>query len=202
MGMRMTVAAALVLATSLSGTPATGRERPYQASLVASIGHSEWCPPGTVQLDLMSGRYIVTAPRTWRTCRRPAWDRRTRTGMLPSLDLVPLHVTYDMAMIGGLEHPLCRVGGRPEQIVISNGGRPVMRLTDRGRTTAAPDDRTCWTGAASRLQCLLEIAFGPGSRRRGTAPPRPGSPSYISPAEVQNCSRRWPLMDGLARPAG
>lgn len=202
MDKRMTFAACLAVAISHSGSPAIGQERPYQASLVASVGHSEWCPPGTVQLDLMTGHYTVTAPRDWRTCRRPSWALRTRAGMMTSLELVPIQVTFQNAIEGGLEHPLCRIGRRPEQIVVSNGGTPVMRLTERGRTTAAPNDRTCWTGAASRLQCLLETAFRPGERRSGTWRLRPVSPSYTLPAAVQNCSRRWPLMGAPGRPAG
>jgi hypothetical protein len=199
---QMTFATCLALATSFSGSPAIGRERPYQASLVASVGHSEWCPPGTVQLDLMTGRYTVTAPRNWRTCRRPNWPRRTRTGVMTSLELVPIQVTFENATEGGLEHPLCRNGGHPEQIVISNGGTPVMRLTERGRTTAAPSDQTCWTGAASRLKCLLDAAFDPGDPRSAPTRLRPESPSYTLPAAVQNCSRRWPLMGAPARPGG
>jgi hypothetical protein len=191
-----TVFAALAMVAGCIASPSRAAEpEDNTASVFATVGHSEWCPPGTVQLDLMTGRYTVTAPLTWRTCRRPPWARRTRTGVVPSLELIPLQVTYDMVTVEGLEHHQCRGRGRPEQIVVSNGRTPLMRLTDRGRTISAPNDRACWTGAASRLQCLLEAAFMPGDRRSGTWRLRPESGPNASPAAVRNCSRRWPLMD-------
>ncbi len=191
----------IVAASAASPSPAFGRE-PYSASVFATVGHSEWCRPGTVQLDLMTGRYTVTAPRTWRSCRRPAWAARTKTGVLTSLERVSIQVTFENAIGFGLEHPLCRGGGRPEQTVVSNGGRRIMRLTERGRTTVAPNDQSCWTGAASRLQCLLDILASPGERESGARRLRARPPSYSVPVAVHDCSRRWPLMGAPARPGG
>jgi len=185
-----------------AASPTRASERaPNTASVFATVGHSEWCPPGTVQLDLMTRRYTVTAPRTWRNCRRPAFSCRVRTGVLTETEIMPIRVTYDMGILG-LEHPVCQIGRRPEQIIISNGGTPILRLTDRGRTTSAPNDQTCWSGAASRLRCLLDDLFSPSGRLSVTRRSRPESPSYTSPDAVQNCSRRWPLMGAPARPGG
>jgi hypothetical protein len=157
----MTVAAAFVLATSLSGTPAIGRERPYQASLVASIGHSEWCRTGRVRLNLATGHYTITAPPTWRTCRRPPWPSRVRTAVLPSADLATIRDAWRRAESEGLERPVCRNGGRPETMYVSNGGARTLRLTLHRRTLAPPRDEDCWSDAASHLHDVMERMFNP-----------------------------------------
>lgn len=156
---------ALIAAAAAAG-PVHAFQRSGPASVFATIGHSEWCPPGTVRLDLASGRYTVRAPRTWRTCRRPLFPSRVSTATLDPDRLARVRAAWRDAVSEGLESPACRNGGRPEGIILSNGGEPSLRLADRGRALVPPRDVNCWSAAAWRLHRLLEDLFDPDSRRR------------------------------------
>jgi len=144
-----------------------GQERTpvFQASIFATIGHSEWCPPGTVRLNLATGRYLVRAPRTWLRCRRPAYQGPIRTAVLGAENLAAVRVAWQAAVSEGLEHPSCRNGGQPPGLYLSNGGDPTLRLTARGRTLSPPGNRSCWSDAAWRLHRLLEDLFDPSTIR-------------------------------------
>ncbi|HMG47198.1 MAG TPA: hypothetical protein VK614_07035 [Allosphingosinicella sp.] len=156
-----------VAASATTPMPASGRNADlgYSASVFTTVGHSEWCPPGTVRLNLGAGRYAVRAPRTWRACRRPAFPTRVRTAVLAADELAAVRAAYQRAASEGLAHPACRNGGRPERIVISNGGTPILRLTERARTISPPRDRNCWSDAALRLHRLLNDMFRPRGER-------------------------------------
>lgn len=130
-------------------------------SVFATVGHSEWCPPGTVRLDLGTGRYTVMAPRTWRTCRRPPYRSRVRTAVLPADVLADVRAAYQEAAGLGLDNPACRNGRRPDAVVIGNGGLPTLRLTRGGRTASPPSNLTCWSEAARHLHRVLDNAFNP-----------------------------------------
>jgi len=157
--------ALVALAGGAAGAPARDPDSSRSASVFATVGHSEWCPPGNVRLNLGTGRYTVTAPRTWRTCTRPAFRRRVGTGVLAGDDLAAVRAAYGNAVAEGLEYPACRNGGRPDRIVISNGGTTILRLSSRGRTTSPPGNASCWSDAAWRLHRLLEDLFDPGAAR-------------------------------------
>lgn len=166
----MRLHALLVALVALAGGAADASARDAgpgrSASVFATVGHSEWCPPGNVRLNLGTGRYTVTAPSTWRTCRRPAFPSRVRTAVLAGDDLAAVRAAYRNAAVEGLEHPACRNGGRPDRIVLSNGGTVTLRLTGRGRTLSPPGNASCWSDAAWALHRLLEDLFDPGAVRR------------------------------------
>lgn len=157
------LACAVVAAVAANPTRASARKpgpaRP--ASVFATVGHSEWCPPGTVRLNLGSGRYTVTAARSWRTCRRPPYRSRVRTAVLVGYALMDVRIAYQDAVGLGLDNPACRNGRRPDEVVISNGGMPTLRLTRGGRTASPPNDLTCWSEAARHLHRVLDNAFNP-----------------------------------------
>lgn len=151
------VTATLMIAAAMGASPSRAADREADpASVFATVGHSEWCPQGHVRLDLATGRYRVTAPWTWRTCRRPAFRSRIRTGLLPADQLAAVREAYRHALSQGLERRDCRV-------VINNGGTPVLRITRRGRTIAAPREEGCWSDPALGLHQVLERLFDPRS---------------------------------------
>lgn len=160
---RAWVVAAVAAAPTHASARETGPGRP--AAVFATVGHSEWCPPGTVRLNLGTGRYTVTAPRSWRTCRRPPYRSRVSTAVLPADALTDVRIAYHDAEGLGLDNPACRNGGRPGAVVIGNGGIPTLRLTSRGRTTSPPRDLTCWSEAARHLHRVLDNAFNPRTHR-------------------------------------
>jgi hypothetical protein len=161
MNKQMISAVCLALIATLPGSPAFGRQGAAPVSIFATIGHSEWCPAGTVRLDLGTGRYTMRAPARQGSCHRP-FLHRIRMAVLPVEDLARLQAAYARAAAEGLMNPACRTGGQPREVVISNGGTPVMRLTERGRTTSPPGETlTCWSEAAMQLHDTLEIIFHP-----------------------------------------
>jgi hypothetical protein len=162
MNKQMIFGACLALTVTFAGSTALGQQRSaVPVSIVASVGHSEWCRTGTVRLNLMTGRYSVTAPPTWRTCRRPLWPSAIRRSVLPAAELAAVREAWQRAEAEGLESAACRNGGRPENIIISNGGARTLRVALHGRTIAPPGDENCWSQATTQLHDVLERLFNP-----------------------------------------
>ena len=165
MNKRMAFAAALAFMAALAISPALAQRRnAAPVSIVASVGHSEWCRAGTVRLALGTGRYTVTAPPNWRACRRPPWPGLTRTSVLPAADLMTVRDAWERVEAEGLQRPNCRNGGRPETIYVSNGGARTLRVTLHRRVFLPPRDENCWSEAATQLHDVMERLFNP--RRR------------------------------------
>jgi hypothetical protein len=133
-------------------------------TILASVGHSEWCPAGTLRLNLMTGRYTVTAPPRWRECIRPVWPSLVRAGVIGTGVLAGIRLAYARTRSEGLEAPDCRNNGQPPRLVISNGGPRSLSLVARGMTTRPPRNEGCWSDAASRLHRLLDDRFGPAGQ--------------------------------------
>lgn len=129
------------------------------AWLFATVDHSEWCPAGNVWLDLRSGRYAYTAGVAQRICHQPGLERPVRTGRLPRGQLAAIRAAAARARTEGFIHPSCRGGPPRDEIDISNGGTPVLVLTNGTGTRSAPDDLNCWSEATSALCGWLDQAF-------------------------------------------
>src|SRR4051812_12717904 len=61
-----------------AAAPGLGRT----AWVFATIGHSEWCPPGNVRLDLVTGLYAVTGRAARPVCGRRGLERPVVTARL------------------------------------------------------------------------------------------------------------------------
>ena len=134
--------------------------------IVATLAHSEWCPAGNVRLDLRSGRYALTARAAGRVCGDSGLQRPVVTGRLGSGRLEAVRGAFARAVAEGLEGPECREGKRPDHIVISNGGTPILVIATGAFQEAAPDDLTCWSDAATELQDVLDETFPAASAAR------------------------------------
>jgi hypothetical protein len=117
---------------------------------------SEWCPAGNVLLDLSNGEYSFTARAPRRICSNPNLERPRSKGRLPTRRLAELRSAYVRAQAEGLDS--CRNGRRGE-LIISNGGEQILTLTSGTRSTSAPDELGCWTGAALALHRALSEIF-------------------------------------------
>lgn len=150
-----------------SDLAAAGEPEPGHSGIVFStVGHSEWCPSGTVRLDLATGRYTVTAPSTWRECRRPPFRSRINAGVLDADELVRARDAYRSVEAEGLEHRACRNGGRPDRIIVSGSRTPILRMINRARTRTAPAEHSCWSDAGLQFRRVLEDLFNPRTARR------------------------------------
>jgi len=141
----------------LGATPA-----PPPATIFATIGHSEWCPAGNVQLDLATGDYALTPRAARAVCQDVDLVRPVRRGRLDAAPLAAIRAAYVRAQAEGLD--ACRRGDHQEH-VISNGGTPILVLTSGARTIAAPRELNCWSRAASALHKALDVPFASAHQR-------------------------------------
>lgn len=145
---------------------ATTQSPPKAASLgqtawiFTTIGLSEWCNPGHVRLDLRTGRYSLTARAPRLVCNDRGLERPIRSGTLRDETLGKLRAAYQLVLREGLENPVCRSGGKPQDMVISNAGTPILLLATGRAVGSAPDDLSCWSKSATALHRALDDAFG------------------------------------------
>jgi len=152
----LTLLAALVAATQ---SPPKAVSLGQTAWIFSTIGHSEFCNPGHVRLDLRSGRYSLTARAPRSVCNKKGLKRPVRSGTLRDHSLGKLRAAYQDVLVEGLENPVCRSGGKPQDIIISNGGTPILLLATGRAVASAPDDLTCWSKSATALHEALDDAF-------------------------------------------
>lgn len=139
----------LALMTATSACASAGPQRTTAdlktAVIFGTVGHSEWCPAGNVRVDLVTGRYELTprAPRA--VCLDTDLERRSFEGRLEGSRLRALQQASEHALADGFDK--CRAGMRSDEIVVSNGGVPVLVVTDGRGTASAPSDLNCWTDA-------------------------------------------------------
>lgn len=137
------------------------------AFVYATIQHSEWCPAGNVQLNLRTGEFILTERADRVNCHDLSIERQSRKGMLNQNDLQTFRDAFDLVRSEGLETSICRAGGKPDDIIVSNGGLPTLVVTTGAKTEHAPDRLECWSEAAKSLRVLLETTFDPYRKESG-----------------------------------
>ena len=130
------------------------------AWIFATVGHSEFCPAGNVTVDLRTGRYSLTERAPRRVCDSLGLERPTTKGLLTGQKLARLRAAFLRVISDGFETAACREGTARDEIVVSNGGTPILVLTVGGGTGSAPDDLTCWNEATTALHDTLDETFG------------------------------------------
>jgi hypothetical protein len=116
-------------------------------------------------LDVRTGRYDLTPRAPRRICSDRNLERPVRKGRLDGKTLETIRAAYLRAVSERLTSEICLNGGRPPTIVISNGGTPILLVTSGRRTDSAPDNLSCWSGAATALSDLLEQTFPDAGQR-------------------------------------
>ena len=142
-------------------SPALGRT----AWIFSTVGHSEWCPPGHVMLDLTTGQYSLTPKAERRVCGDRRLERPIKKGTLSGQQLASVRAAYGRILSEGFESQKC-LDGQPHDIIISNGGTPTLVVAAGYATRSAPDDLSCWGAAANTLHDLLDRLFSPDDYRR------------------------------------
>jgi hypothetical protein len=158
----------ILIALAAAAQPAPAPPPPTigrTAWIFSTIEHSEWCPAGNVRLDLRTGRYELTHGASRRICSDRNLQRPVASGTLTAPRLADLRAAYLRALNEGLEDPVCRDGGRPARIVISNGGNAILVVASGSRTVSPPENRSCWSEAANALRSLLDHQFRAERRR-------------------------------------
>ena len=140
---------------------ACGAHAHMRGTVTASVGISEWGPPGQVRLDLATGRYTLTAA----VPRQGAPLGRSGPGRLDPARLQRVRDVVRAALEGTLSERACNAGEQPPRLVISNAAGPIfLELDASGRRMTAPRDRACWTPGAMHLQRVMDDIFGPLAR--------------------------------------
>jgi hypothetical protein len=135
------------------------------AWIFATIHHSEWCPSGNVRLDLRTGQFALTAGAARSVCDNIRLERPVVAGTLAKEELDRVLAGFQRVQAEGVEKPVCRDGGRPDEIIISNGGTPLLVLATGAETGWPPSDLTCWSDAANSLHDVLEDIFSRERKR-------------------------------------
>jgi hypothetical protein len=130
------------------------------AWIFSTIGQSEFCPPGNVTVDLTTGRYTLTARAARRMCDQQGLERPVRRGKLVGASLARLRAAYLRVVREGFDNAVCSEGRKPQDIIISNAGTPIVVLATGGGIGSAPDDLSCWSEAATALHDELDKTFG------------------------------------------
>lgn len=154
----LSLLAALFAASQPAPSPAAptlGRT----AWILSTVDQSEWCPAGNVRLELATGRYAHTAGARRPACVDRRLERPALTGRLNAARLATVRAAALRVLTEGSTKPACRDGGRPQEIVISNGGLHILVLTTGAYSQSAPDDLSCWSDAAWALHSLLDETF-------------------------------------------
>ena len=130
------------------------------AWIFSTVGHSEFCPPGNVTVDLRTGRYTLTVRAPRRLCDEVVLERPEKQGTLVGGNLARLRLAFLRVVTEGAEKRPCREPGKQHDIIISNGGTPVLVLVTGRGAGSAPDDLTCWSEASTALHEALNEVFG------------------------------------------
>lgn len=150
-----------LFAVGQPGPPSDAHALGHSGVIVSTIGHSEWCPPGDMRLDLETGRYLVIRRAPRKTCNESNPEREVASGILALGQLQRVRAAALLVQTDGALNSDCRAGGKPlDHVVISNGGTPHLLLSTDRAFTWAPDDLSCWSEAVHDLYNALGDTFG------------------------------------------
>jgi hypothetical protein len=146
--------AAVASTPSSAAPPEHGRR-----TIFASVGWSEWCPPGFAYVDLDSGRYRWIVQRLRPECGH-ATSAPVEEGQLAPNQQRIIRRAAERGLREGLISANCREGRQSPDVVISNASEPYILIVSTPRDAmSAPNDLTCWSDAATGLQRAMERIF-------------------------------------------
>lgn len=155
-GIAVLVAAALVSPSNPAAVQATNDS----AAVFALIDLNEWCPGGSVYLDLKTGSYMLYPRLARATCADRLFSVAVEQGALGAPALERVRRAYVEARRAGLRRAPC-------DVVVSNGGPEAVVITAPGFSDTTPEEEGCWSEAAVALHRELFEIFGkPRSARK------------------------------------
>lgn len=145
--------AALALWPLLGSAPAQLPLTTTSGAVFALLDENEWCPAGSVYVDLQTGEFMLH-PRLQRpNCYDASSVAEIEKGKLGSDDLDRLRKAVAKAVASGLRRKPC-------SIIIHNGGPRQLVITLPGYSATTPDDLGCWSKEAGELHDELFGIFG------------------------------------------
>jgi hypothetical protein len=149
----------LLLLASFVGSSSPALAQRQANTVFASVGWSEWCPPGFVQIDLDNGdfKWIAQMPRL--QCQKAA-SRPYLEGQLARDKFNAIREAVRRADKDGLRLPECVEGKPAPHAVVSNAGPPyILVVSTPTSSKSAPTELGCWSRSALDLQRLMERTF-------------------------------------------
>ena len=145
---------AISVASLLLSQPALGRPQENQSGAVfALIDSNEWCPGGSVYLDLKTGSFLLFPRLSRPSCADSSSNVAVERGTLPPLVLNRLRPILAEARRAGLQRDRC-------DVVVSNGGPETLAITTPGFSDKTPDELGCWSEEATALHREIFGIFG------------------------------------------
>src|SRR5689334_21403043 len=119
----MTAGATVFTAFVLGLAPVAVKAETPSAAIFALIDGNEWCPGGSVYLDLQTGSYVLYPRLSRPTCRDIESKTAVERGSLGPQSLERLRVAYAETRRVGLRREAC------DERWISNGGPETLVIT-------------------------------------------------------------------------
>lgn len=123
------------------------------AAVFALLDSNEWCPGGSVYLDLKTGSFLLYPRLARPACANPQYQPAVEHGTLGTAPLERLRSVYSKARHAGLRRGQC-------DLVISNGGPQALVITAPGFSATTPEELGCWSQEATSLHRELFEIFG------------------------------------------
>jgi hypothetical protein len=144
---------ALIAALPLPAAQPAIAEGQGSGAVFAVMGRNEWCPGGSVYLDLQTGAFMLYPRLTRSACSDRTAPLPVERGTLPLVELQRVRSAYQEARRIGLSRDKC-------EVVISNGGPQMVVITAPGFSARTPEQDGCWSEGANRLHAVLFEVFG------------------------------------------
>lgn len=123
------------------------------AVVFALMDKNEWCPGGTVNIDLSTGTFMLLPRQKRPACKEPKTQRVVERGKLGQKLLIELRSAYGKARQAGLAQESCG-------LVVSNGGPESLVVAGPAFAATTPENEGCWSKEAKALHSKLFQLFG------------------------------------------
>ena len=131
-------------AAILIAQPSAAQVDNPSGTVFAVLDRNEWCPGGSVYLDLRTGAYLLY-PRLHRPrCTDPAARIEVKRGAIDAEQRSRVVAAYRQARRFGLRKDNC-------DIIISNGGPEALVITAPAFSEVTPEEDGCWSDEARTL---------------------------------------------------
>ena len=145
----------MILATLplIAARPVGAPPRVSSGAVFALIDNNEWCPGGSVYLDLRTGSYMLYPRLARLACADPSRAQAVEHGTLANAALKPLREAFEAARGTGLRREGC-------DPVLSNGGPQALVITAPNYSDTTPEELGCWSVEAKSLYQKIFEVFG------------------------------------------
>jgi len=145
----------IVIALAITGA-ANDQASASSEVIETTIAHSEWGPYKALRLNMLTGEYELRSFSGKQADRSP---RSTKRGKLSAPALDRLRPAYKGVIRHGIVDAACSRDPQRNELIVGNGGVPLMTLRSSGHLYQAARSFQCWTPEAQALDTALNETF-------------------------------------------